>query len=118
MAKRTNNPVISESTEETVSNNENLEETAEGELHEDNVAEASIKVYTEKELNEEVEVYLFKDDDKYKDDVFVQVNGKNVLIPRGKPAKIKRKYALALEESNNQDQITSQNIAALLAKDF
>ena len=33
--------------------------------------------------NEEVEIQLFKDSGKYKDDVYVAVNGKSYLIKRG-----------------------------------
>lgn len=52
--------------------------------------------------NEEVEIELFRDNDKYKDDVFVAVNGVGILIPRGKKVKVKRKYALAIEDSMKQ----------------
>ena len=38
--------------------------------------------------NEEVEIQLFKDSGKYKDDVYVAVNGKNFLIQRGVPVKV------------------------------
>ena len=54
--------------------------------------------------NELVEVELFKDNGKYKDDVFVAVNGVGIVVPRGKKVKIKRKYALALEDSMRQDK--------------
>lgn len=54
--------------------------------------------------NEEVEIELFKDNGKYKDDVFVAVNGVGMVVPRGKPYKIKRKYAIVLENSLKQDK--------------
>lgn len=60
--------------------------------------------------NELVEVELFKDNGKYKDDVFVAVNGVGCIVPRGKKVKIKRKYALALEDSMRQDRKTSDFI--------
>ena len=60
--------------------------------------------------NEEVEIELFKDSGKYKDDVFVAVNGVGCLIQRGKKVKVKRKFALALENSLKQDQKTSDFI--------
>ncbi len=69
-------------------------------------AEEKEKAY----YNEEVEIELFKDSGKYKDDVFVAVNGVGCLIQRGKKVKIKRKYALALENSLNQDKKTSDFI--------
>lgn len=50
-----------------------------------------------------VTIQLFKDNNKYKDDVFVQVNGENCLIQRGVPVQIKRKFAEALALSNRQD---------------
>ncbi len=58
-------------------------------------------------LNELVEVRLFKDNNKYKDDVYVSINGENCVIKRGIPVKIKRKFALLLETSDIQDYETS-----------
>ena len=60
--------------------------------------------------NEEVEIELFKDSGKYKDDVFVAVNGVGYLIQRGKKIKVKRKVALAIENSLKQDKKTSDLI--------
>ena len=60
--------------------------------------------------NEYVEVELFKDNNKYKDDVFVAVNGENCVIKRGEKVKIKRKFAHALENSKIQDYKTSELI--------
>lgn len=51
-----------------------------------------------------VEVELFYDGDKYKEPVPVIVNGVKILVPRGKPVKIKRKYAEVLEHSLSQDK--------------
>jgi hypothetical protein len=67
-------------------------------------------------MNEEVEVKLFKDNDKYKDPVFVAVNGKNVVIERGVKVKIKRMYAEVLENSDKQDYETSKLIEAKSAE--
>lgn len=47
-----------------------------------------------------VEVYLFKDGGKYKDDVFVSCNGERIAIKRGERVKIKRKFAEILDHSN------------------
>ena len=60
--------------------------------------------------NEYVEVFLFKDNNKYKDDVFVSVNGENCVIQRGKKVKVKRKFANVLENSGIQDFETSELI--------
>lgn len=54
--------------------------------------------------NEEVEIELFKDNGRYKDDVFVAVNGVGCLIQRGKKIKVKRKYALAIEDALKQNK--------------
>ena len=63
-------------------------------------------------LDEYVEVELFRDNDRYKDDVFVAVGGENCLIKRGEPVRIKRKLALVLEQSRRQDIKTAELIAA------
>lgn len=60
--------------------------------------------------DEWVTVELIKDKDKYKDDVFVAVNGERILIKRGKPVKIKRKFAEVLEQSMAQDASTAELI--------
>ena len=57
--------------------------------------------------NELVKVKLFKDNNKYKDDVFVSVNGENCVIKRGIEVEIKRKFAAVLENSDLQDYETS-----------
>lgn len=59
--------------------------------------------------NELVTVKLFKDNDKYKDDVFVAVNGVGMIVPRGKEVQIPRKYAIALKNSEAQDSFAAQH---------
>ena len=61
--------------------------------------------------NEKVKIKLFKDNGKYKDDVFVAVNGIGMIVPRGKEVEIPRKYAIALQNSERQDEyaISIQN---------
>ena len=54
-----------------------------------------------------VEVKLFKDNNKYKDDVYVSVNGENCVIKRGEKVLIKRKFADVLDKSDLQDYETS-----------
>lgn len=71
---------------------------------------AEEKAKYDAEMNEYVEVQLFKDNDKYKDPVFVGVNGETIAIERGEKVKIKRKFAMVLENSNVQDYKTSQLI--------
>lgn len=66
--------------------------------------EAEIK---KTEMAEDLEEYipyrLFRDNDKYKNDVFVAVNGEACQIKRGEQVMIKRKFAKVLEQSYNQD---------------
>lgn len=54
-------------------------------------------------LNEPVKIRLFRDGDRYRDRVYVAVNGHNCLIERGKWITIKRKFALVLDQSEIQD---------------
>ena len=61
-------------------------------------------------LNEYISVKLFKDNDRYKDDVYVAVNGQNCIIKRGEWVKIKRKFALVLDASEIQDMKTAEFI--------
>lgn len=60
--------------------------------------------------NELVEVKLFKDNNKYKDDVFVGVNGETCQLQRGEKVLVKRKFAEVLENSDLQDFETSKLI--------
>ena len=64
----------------------------------------------ERWLNEYVEIRLFKDNDKYKDDVYVAINGKNCVVRRGEWTRIRRKFALLLDQSEIQDLRTAQMI--------
>ena len=66
-----------------------------------------------KRMEEYVTFELFKDDDKYKDDVYVSVNGANCVIQRGVPVRIKRKFAMELAKSQQEDMRTAARIALL-----
>lgn len=70
-------------------------------------------VKDEKYYNELVTIKLFQDGDKYKDDVFVAVNGVGMLVPRGKEVQIPRKFAIALENSQRQSAYAFQYCAGL-----
>ena len=62
-----------------------------------------VKAMDEKSYyNQKVTVKLFKDNGKYRDDVFVAVNGVGMIVPRGVEVQIPRKYALALANSEKQ----------------
>lgn len=62
----------------------------------------------EEYLNEYVSIKLFRDNDKYKDDVYVAVNGKNCVIKRGEWVKVRRKFALVIDQSEIQDMKTAE----------
>lgn len=53
-------------------------------------------------LEERIPFQAFKDNDKYKDDISVQVNGKIWQIQRGKRVMIPRYVYLALRQSDRQ----------------
>ncbi len=63
--------------------------------------------------DELVSIKLFKDNSKYKDDVFVAVNGVGMIVPRGKEVKIPRKYVEALKNSEIQDGFAAEYSADL-----
>ncbi len=71
-------------------------------------------IYENKDyLNEEVEITLHKDDGRYKDDVVVILNGTALIVPRGKKVKIKRKYALVIEQALGQKGKAQERISEL-----
>ena len=65
---------------------------------------------------EEVSVRLFKDTDKYKDDVYVSVGSDNVLIKRGVDVNIKRKYRNVIEQAKKQNMDAMSYIESLAGK--
>ena len=75
---------------------------------------AEIRAMTAEEAdkywNEEVPLTLFKDNDRYKDDVYVNVNGESCLIKRGVEVKVKRKFAHVLEESARRTAIAEERM--------
>ena len=82
------------------------------EIKNDLVAPLDAEAY----LNEYVAVKLFRDNDRYKDDVYVAVNGQNCIVKRGEWVKIKRKFALVLDQSEVQDMQTAESLEAEQAK--
>lgn len=74
-------------------------------------AERAAEIEADRARGEElVEIKLFKDTGKYKDDVFVGCNGETIAIKRGERVKIKRKFAEILDNSEHQDYETAQMI--------
>ena len=57
-----------------------------------------------------VKIKLFKDNNKYSNDVFVGVNGENYLIQRGKTVEVPDYVAEVLEHSMEQDEKTAELI--------
>jgi len=81
------------------------------ELHQEALAAKAEAEAKEKAwLEEKVPIRLFKDNDRYKDDVYVCVNGERLLIKRGENVEIPRKFALVLEQSAQQDTATANLI--------
>ena len=64
----------------------------------------------ERYLDEYISVKLFKDNDRYNDDVYVAVNGQNCIIKRGEWVRVKRKFAFVLDASEIQDMRTAEYI--------
>ena len=63
-----------------------------------------------------VKIKLFKDNNKYSNDVFVGVNGENYLIQRGKTVEVPDYIAEVLEHSMEQDEKTAELISSLSSK--
>jgi hypothetical protein len=58
-----------------------------------------------------VKVKLFKDNRRYKGDVFVSVNGRRYQIQRGVEVEVPPEVAEVLEHSQHQDDLTAARIA-------
>ena len=54
-------------------------------------------------MNEKVPVELYKDGNKYKDDLVVTCNGVSIKIPRGKQVMIPRKYKMVIDDASRQN---------------
>jgi hypothetical protein len=67
----------------------------------------STGITPEQFLEERVPVQLIKDNDRYKDDVSVCLNGEICQIQRGKVVYLKRKFALILESQYRQQMIAA-----------
>ncbi len=74
---------------------------------------AELVAAEKKRMEEYITIQLLKDNGKYKDDVYVSVNGQNCRIQRGIPVRIKRKFAMELAKSQYEDQRTAARIALL-----
>jgi hypothetical protein len=62
-------------------------------------------------LEEYIDIKLYKGDTGLmKEDVYVSINGDNCVIPRGRWFKIRKKFALVIDQSEIQDQRTLELI--------
>ena len=59
-----------------------------------------------------MKIKLFKDNSRYKEDLFVSVNGVNYKIRRGVEVEVPQEVAEVLEHSQMQDERTAARIAA------
>lgn len=66
-----------------------------------------------KRMEEKVEIELFKDDDRYRDDLFVGVNGVGYNIKRGVSVKVPRAVAQVIRDSEAQRKAATSMITEL-----
>lgn len=64
-------------------------------------------------LQELIDIQLFKDSRRYKEDLKVFVNGRNWVIQRGVPVKVPRYVAMVIQQSQRQDQASDNMILQL-----
>ena len=69
----------------------------------DNVASNPLK-------EEMVRIKLIKDSGKYKDDLFVSRNGKNMIIKRGEWVEVPKGIAEIIDNMERQDQVVTDLI--------
>lgn len=74
---------------------------------------AGLEATTEETGPKKVKVKLFKDNDRYKDDVFVSVNGESFQIQRGVEVEVPDYIAEVLEHAAEQRQSTALTIERL-----
>jgi len=74
------------------------------------LTEEETKAAEDAYLKELVPFYAFKDNDKYKDDIMVGVNGKMFQIQRGEEVMIPRYVRNVIEQSMAQDANTAKLI--------
>lgn len=77
---------------------------------EGNISETNIEEY----YKEQVPVMLIKDNDKYKDDVTVTLNGTNFRIQRGVKVMVPRNIALILERGHRQEMNAQSFVDSLV----
>lgn len=68
------------------------------------------EVKAEEDPKRKVKIKLFKDNNLYKDAVYVGVNGEDYLVPRGVEVEVPWYVAEVLENSMAQDQKTADQL--------
>lgn len=68
-------------------------------------------------MKEMVEIKLFKDNDRYQDDLFVGYNGTGYIVKRGIPVKVPRAVAQIISDSETQ-QDAAVSMITELTEDF
>ena len=61
-----------------------------------------------------VSIRLFSDNGRYKGDLFVSVNGKNYLLPRGKKSKVPPEIAEEIRRANEAEEMMDAHIDEML----
>jgi hypothetical protein len=96
MARGTKTEAVAETTPETAA---------------ETTAEATHKVATEepnKEAPRVIEIELFRDSERYTNDVSVTVNGKTTIVPRGKTVKVPPEVAEVLRNAQRQRNVAAE----------
>lgn len=75
--------------------------------------QAAVSAEAAHDPNERVRIRLPKDNGRYRDDVYVSVNGRNALIKRGVTVDVPRYIACAIQESMAQDERTAMLISSM-----
>lgn len=100
---------------EAVEKLEKLRAEAEAKLAEKTVDPAEEALRMKREAaKEKVVIQLFKDAERYKDDVAVFVNGESFLIQRGVPVEVPRYVAEVINNSQRQDSQTEVMVKRLI----
>lgn len=79
-----------------------------GKTEEQTAVNEEVQASPQANPNELVAVKLFYDGEKYKDDVFVAVNGRKYQIKRGEPVMVPRYIKEVLDNSQKQDAAASR----------
>ena len=80
---------------------------------EEAVEEVKAEEVQEPDPARKVKITLFRDNNQYKDALYVAVNGESYLIPRGKEVEVPYYIAEVIEWSMKEDQKTAEQLRIL-----